>query len=130
MIGSAGIPSHIRLEDLHVPPGHVYASEATADALAAKGQFWSGRTNPASAEWGARLFSSNGTTLADGTILAAVRAHDAVGSDDAADHEKYLGDGTQSLYGIRKIVTGQPYDLAPTAPIPSTDSTILASGAK
>jgi hypothetical protein len=130
MIGSAGIPSHIHLDDLHVPAGQVYASEATADALAAKGQFWSGRTNPASAEWGARLFSSNGTTLADGTILAAVRAHDAVGADDKADHEKYLGDGTQSLYGIRKIVTGEPYDFSPTAPEPSEDSTILASAAK
>ncbi|MCU1418931.1 MAG: hypothetical protein JWP90_219 [Mycetocola sp.] len=130
MIGSAGVPSHIRLEDLNVPAGRVYASEATADGLAAKGQFWSGRANPASAEWGAQLFSSNGTTLADGTILSAVRAHDAVGADDAADHEKYLGDGTQSLYGIRRIVTGQPYDIAPVAPAPSTDSTILATAAK
>jgi hypothetical protein len=130
MIGSAGVPSHIRVDDLHVPAGKVYASEATADGLAAKGQFWSGRTNPASAEWGARLFSSNGTTLADGTILAAVRAHDAVGADDDADSEKYLGDGTQSLYGIRKIVTGQPYDISPVAPEPSTESTILASARK
>lgn len=130
MIGSAGVPSHIRVSDLHVPAGRVYASEATADGLAAKGQFWSGRTNPASAEWGAQLFSSNGATLADGTILAAVRAHDAVGANDEADHEKYLGDGTQSLYGIRKIVTGQSYDIAPAAPAPSPDSTILASAAK
>ena len=129
MIGSAGIPANIRLEDLHVPSDHVYASEATADELAARGQFWSGRTNPATAEWGARLFSSNGTTLADGTILAAVRAHDVVGADDQADHEKYLGDGTESLYGIRKIVTGQPYDMGPLAPTPPADSTILASAA-
>jgi hypothetical protein len=127
MIGSAGVPSHIHLDDLNVPSDRVFASEATADELAAKGQFWSGRTNPASAEWGARLFSSNGTTLADGTILAAVRAHDAVGADDEADHEKYLGDGTQSLYGIRKIVTGQPYDITPAPPTPASDSTILAS---
>lgn len=130
MIGSAGIPSTIGLDDLHVPADRVFASEATADDIADKGQFWSGRANPASAEWGARLFSSNGTTLADGTILAAVRAHDVVGSDDQADQEKYLGDGTESLYGIRKIVTGQPYDIAPVSPAPATDSTILASGAE
>ncbi|WP_411720359.1 alpha/beta hydrolase [Mycetocola sp.] len=129
MIGSAGVPSHIRVGDLQVPAGRVYASEATADGLAAKGQFWSGRTNPASVEWGAQLFSSNGTTLADGTILAAVQAHDVVGADHEADSEKYLGDGTESLYGIRKIVTGQQYDVAPVAP-PSTGSTILASAAK
>lgn len=130
MIGSAGVPPSISLDDLHVPSDHVFASEATADDIAAKGQFWSGRANPASIEWGARLFSSNGTTLADGTILAAVRAHDVVGADDEADQDKYLGDGTESLYGIRKIVTGQPYDIAPAPAAPSTDSTILASAAK
>ncbi|MET0932461.1 MAG: alpha/beta hydrolase [Mycetocola sp.] len=127
MIGSAGVPPSIRLDDLHVPSDRVFASEATGDDIADKGQFWSGRANPASIEWGARVFGSNGTTLADGTILAAVRAHDVVGADDDGDHEKYLGDGTESLYGIRKIVTGQQYDITPVAPTPPTDSTILAS---
>lgn len=130
MIGSAGVPAQIRVDDLNVPSDRVYASEATADEIAAKGQFWSGRANPASAEWGARLFSSNGTTLADGTILAAVRAHDVVGADDEADREKYLGDGTESLYGIRMIVTGQPYDIDQTPETPESDTAIMASAAE
>jgi hypothetical protein len=130
MIGSAGIPSSIGLDDLQVPRERVFASEATADDIAASGQFWSGRANPASVEWGAQLFGSNGTTLADGTILAAVRAHDAVGADDEADADKYLGDGTQSLYGIRKIVTGRPYAVPLEAPTPAAESTIMASAAE
>ena len=130
MIGSAGVPSTIGLDDLHVVPGRVYASEAMADVMAGNGQFWSGRVNPASAGWGAQLFGSNGTTLDDGTILNAVTAHDVVGSDTDADNEKYLGDGTESLYDIRKIVTGQLHDITPGSKTPSTDAPILAEAAR
>lgn len=126
MIGSAGVPSTIGLDDLHVLPERVYASEAMADVMAGKGQFWSGRVNPASVDWGAQLFGSNGTTLEDGTILSAVAAHDVVGHDTDADHDKYLGDGTESLYDIRKIVTGQLHDITPGARTPSGDDAILA----
>lgn len=130
MIGSAGVPANIRLEDLHVPPESVYASEAMGDGIAGSGQFWSGRANPASDEWGAQLFSSNGTVLDDGTVLTAVRAHDVVGSDDDTDAEKYLGDGTESLYGIRMIATGHRGPLGPLAPTLVDDSTIVAAAGK
>ncbi|GHD45877.1 hypothetical protein D9V29_08260 [Mycetocola manganoxydans] len=130
MIGSAGVPANIRLDDLHLPPESVYASEAMGDGIAGSGQFWSGRANPASAEWGAQLFSSNGTVLDDGTVLTAVRAHDVVGSDDHTDAEKYLGDGTESLYGIRMIATGHRGPLAPLVPTPLEDSTIVAAAGK
>ena len=130
MIGSAGVPADISLDDLHVLPERVYASEAMADVIAGKGQFWSGRVNPASVDWGAQLFGSNGTTLEDGTILSAVTAHDVVGPDTDADHDKYLGDGTESLYDIRNIVTGRLHEITPGARTPSADSPILAEGAK
>ncbi len=129
MIGSAGIPSDISLADLHVPSDRVYASEAMADVMAGKGQFWSGRVNPASIDWGAQLFGSNGTTLEDGTILSAVAAHDVVGQDTTADGDKYLGDGTESLYDIRNIVTGQLHAITPGTRTASTDPAILADGA-
>lgn len=130
MIGSAGVPSSIGLDDLHVRPERVYASEAMADVMAGKGQFWSGRVNPASDDWGAQLFGSNGRTLEDGTILSAVAAHDVVGTDTDADHDKYLGDGTESLYDIRKIVTGQLDAITPATRAPSAgDTSILAEAA-
>ncbi|MBG6237411.1 hypothetical protein IWX78_000354 [Mycetocola sp. CAN_C7] len=130
MIGSAGVPADIELDDLQVRPDRVYASEAMADVMAGKGQFWSGRVNPASVDWGAQLFGSNGATLDDGTVLAAVTAHDVVGPDTDADHDKYLGDGTESLYDIRMIVTGQRHEITPGGRTPSTDAPILADGAK
>ncbi|MET1051011.1 MAG: alpha/beta hydrolase [Mycetocola sp.] len=130
MIGSAGVPSNIRLEDLQVRPDRVYASEAMADVMAGKGQFWSGRVNPASVSWGAQLFGSNGATLDDGTVLAAVTAHDVVGPDTDEDHDKYLGDGTESLYDIQMIVTGQRHEITPDSRTQTTDAPILADGAK
>ena len=124
------MPSTISLDDLHVLPDRVYASEAMADVMAGNGQFWSGRANPASTDWGAQLFGSNGTTLEDGTILHAVTAHDVVGDDTETDHDKYLGDGTESLYDIRKIVTGQLHDITPGTRAPSSDAPILAEASR
>jgi hypothetical protein len=128
MIGSAGVPSDLAITDLHVRTDRVYVSQATGDALADSGRFWSGRANPAEPAWGAQFFGSDGTTLADGTILAAVKAHDAVGATDKSDHDKYLGDGTESLYDIRKIITGQCHDVTPDSRLLDSDTTLLAEG--
>jgi hypothetical protein len=128
MIGSAGVPSGLKITDLHVRKDRVYVSQARGDALADSGRFWSGRANPAEPTWGAQFFGSDGTTLADGTILAAVKAHDAVGASDKSDHDKYLGDGTESLYDIRKIITGQCHDVTPDSRLISRDATLLAEG--
>ncbi len=129
MIGSAGVPAGLRIDDLHVRPERVYVSQASEDALADSGRFWSGRANPAEPEWGAQFFGSDGTTLADGTILAAVKAHDAVGASHHSDHDKYLGDGTESLYDIRKIITGECHDITPDSRFSSKNETLLADGA-
>ncbi|MFU8947723.1 alpha/beta hydrolase [Mycetocola zhadangensis] len=129
MIGSAGVPSTLAITDLHVRKDRVYVSQARGDALADSGRFWSGRANPADPAWGAQFFGSDGTTLADGTVLAAVKAHDAVGASNKSDHDKYLGDGTESLYDIRKIITGQCHDVTPDSRFISRDGPILADGA-
>ena len=129
MIGSAGLPSSLSITDLHVREERVYVTQAREDALADSGRFWSGRTNPADPAWGAQFFGSDGTTLSDGTVLAAVKAHDAVGASDKFDHDKYLGDGTESLYDIRKIITGQCHDVTPDSRMMSRDATLLADGA-
>lgn len=129
IIGSAGVPAGLKITDLNVQPDRVYVSQASEDALADSGRFWSGRANPADPDWGAQFFGSDGTTLADGTILAAVKAHDAVGATYQSDHDKYLGDGTESLYDIRKIITGQCHDVTPDSRFSSTDETLLADGA-
>jgi hypothetical protein len=128
MIGSAGVPSDLSITDLHVRTDRVYVSQASGDALADSGRFWSGRANPAEPAWGAQFFGSDGTTLADGTILAAVKAHDAVGATNQSDHDKYLGDGTESLYDIRKIITGQCHDVTPDSRLLDSDTTLLAEG--
>ena len=128
MIGSAGVPSDLAITDLHVRQDRVYVSQASDDALADSGRFWSGRANPADPAWGAQFFGSDGRTLADGTILAAVKAHDAVGASNETDHDKYLGDGTESLYDIRKIITGQCHDITPDSRLVSRDATLLAEG--
>lgn len=129
MIGSAGLPSSLSITDLHVRTERVYVTQAREDALADSGRFWSGRINPADPAWGAQFFGSDGTTLSDGTVLAAVKAHDAVGASDKFDHDKYLGDGTESLYDIRKIITGQCHDVTPDSRLISRDATLLAEGA-
>ena len=129
MIGSAGLPSSLSITDLHVRTERVYVTQAREDALADSGRFWSGRINPADPGWGAQFFGSDGTTLSDGTVLAAVKAHDAVGASHKFDHDKYLGDGTESLYDIRKIITGQCHDVTPDSRLISRDATLLADGA-
>ncbi|WP_162924867.1 alpha/beta hydrolase [Mycetocola zhujimingii] len=128
VIGSAGVPAGLTIADLHVRPERVYVSQAREDALADTGRFWSGRANPAEPEWGAQFFGSDGTTLADGTILAAVKAHDVVGSSRHFDHDKYLGDGTESLYDIQKIITGERHDITPGSRSIASDATLLAEG--
>jgi hypothetical protein len=107
MLGSAGIPTEIGIDDLHVPAGRVYASQASADTLASLGQLLSGRADPATSSWGATTFGSDGLTLGDGDHLGAVDGHNAVGSSNADDRGKYLGPATESLYAIQRIVTGQ-----------------------
>ncbi|GGF05534.1 alpha/beta hydrolase [Mycetocola zhadangensis] len=128
MIGSAGVPSELAITDLHVRQDRVYVSQASDDALADSGRFWSGRADPADPAWGAQRFGSDGRTLADGTILAAVRAHGAVGASHDTDHDKYLGAETESLYDIRKIITGQSREINPDPRTISRDATVLAEG--
>lgn len=136
MIGSAGIPTSVRIGDLHVPTNKVFASQASADALANLGQMLSGRANPAAAGWGATVFGSDGITLGDGDSLAAVEGHNAVGSSTTDDRGKYLGPGSETLYSIQKIVVGQTsavpddhsYAAGPSGPSgPSSTSTVTAS---
>ncbi|MGK9147833.1 alpha/beta hydrolase family protein [Plantibacter flavus] len=123
MLGSAGIPTTVSIDDLHVPVSRVYASQASADTLAGLGQVLSGRANPAVSSWGATVFGSDGLTLGDGERLGAVNGHNAVGSDNSDDKGKYLGPATESLYAIQRIVTGKSYAVpditSPTAARPS-----------
>ncbi|MGG7464187.1 alpha/beta hydrolase [Plantibacter sp. YIM 135347] len=109
MIGSAGIPTSVTIDDLHVPKSRVFASQASADALANLGQMLSGRANPTTAGWGATTFGSDGTTLRDGDHLISVEGHNAVGASAADDRGKYLGPGTESLYAIQRIAIGEAY---------------------
>jgi len=119
MLGSAGIPTAVSIEDLHVPVSRVYASQASGDVLAGIGQVLSGRANPTVGSWGATVFGSDGLTLSDGDHLGAVEGHNAVGSSNSDDKGKYLGPATESLYAIQRIVTGKAYAL-PDVVTPST----------
>jgi hypothetical protein len=132
MLGSAGVPTGIGIDDLHVPAGHVYASQASADTLAGLGRLLSGRADPATSSWGATTFGSDGLTLGDGDRLAAVDGHNAVGSSNADDRGKYLGPATESLVAIQRIVTGKAYAVADlTTPGSSPQHSVLdAAGAR
>jgi hypothetical protein len=106
-LGSAGIPDDISIDDLHVDPEKVFVTDAEQDHLADFGRFVSGRQDPERTGWGATLFGSDGTVLADGTELDPAEMHNAVGGNKDDDDRKYLGEGSESLYNVRKIITGQ-----------------------
>lgn len=101
MIGSAGIPYGIRIDDLNMSKNDVYVTRADLDMLGDIGQNASFRHDPEEWWWGANAFGSDGTDALD-----PVTEHNAVGSNEADDRYKYLGDGTESLANIKLILQG------------------------
>lgn len=116
LVASAGIEPGISASDLHVEQG-VYATQGVRDNLADVGRDFSGRTDPRDTGFGATTFSSDGITLSNGTVLAGVTGHNAVGGTEAGDQGHYLGRGTESLWNIQQIIEGghviPPLTLAP-----------------
>lgn len=102
MIGSAGIPASISVNELNLSPEDVYATRANLDLIASFGQHGSNRMDPEAADWGANVFGSDGTDTLD-----AVTQHNAVGGSEAENHHKYLSDGTESLANIKLILQGR-----------------------
>jgi len=109
-LGSAGIPNDISVNDLHVDPEKVFVTDAEEDHLSDFGRFISGRQDPEKTGWGATLFGSDGSTLPNGNWVDAAEEHNAVGGNEKDDARKYLGEGSESLYNVRRIITGK-YDL-------------------
>jgi hypothetical protein len=107
LVGSAGIPDHLAASDLNVPGEQVFVSQAQTDVLARFGQKVSGRVDPESEAWGARVFGVDGATLTDGTRLEPVVGHNAVGGSETDDRRKYFGADTESLHNIRRILRGE-----------------------
>ena len=109
-LGSAGIPNDISVNDLHVDAEKVFVTDAEEDHLSDFGRFISGRQDPEKTGWGATLFGSDGSTLPNGNWVDAAEEHNAVGGNEKDDARKYLGEGSESLYNVRRIITGK-YDL-------------------
>lgn len=128
MAGSAGIDSGVvrSLDDLRVagrPDGRrrIFASHATADALAPVGISVSGRANPnPDMEFrrvpnlaGAIHYSSDGYTHPDGTHFTATDGHSVIGEAGgiqritASEGRGYWDGGTQSLRNLAASALGR-----------------------
>ncbi|MCP1411864.1 alpha/beta hydrolase [Paenarthrobacter sp. A20] len=104
MLGSAGIEKEIRnTGDLHVPGGHVYASEASGDGLADLGRFQ--RQDPRLESFGAKVFSSEEATI-DGTQYQGTTEHNTLVHRTASDGYGYLDKETTALYEAALTTTG------------------------
>ena len=104
MLGSAGIEKEIRnAGDLHVPAGHVYASEASGDGLADLGRFQ--RQDPRLESFGAKVFSSEEATI-DGTQYQGTTEHNTLVHRTASDGYGYLDKETTALYEAALTTTG------------------------
>ncbi|ROR80653.1 Alpha/beta hydrolase [Plantibacter flavus] len=101
MLGSAGIPPDIGVNDLNMPPKDVYATRANWDLVAGFGQHASDRFDPEAVDWGAHVFGADGTDTLEG-----VTEHNAVGSNESEDDHKYLGKDTECMANIFKILQG------------------------
>ncbi|MEC5192606.1 MULTISPECIES: alpha/beta hydrolase [unclassified Arthrobacter] len=104
MLGSAGIEKEIRnTGELHVPPGQVYASEASGDGLAQMGRFQ--RQDPRLEAFAAKVFSSEDATI-DGTHYHGTTEHNSLVHRTASDAYGYLDKDTTALYEAALTSTG------------------------
>ncbi|MGJ3190623.1 alpha/beta hydrolase [Paenarthrobacter sp. FR1] len=104
MLGSAGVEKEIRnAEELHVPEGQVYASEAEPDALARWGR--SQRQDPRMESFHAKVFSSEAATI-DGTQFHGTTEHNSLVHRKDGDGYGYLDRGTTALYEAALTTTG------------------------
>lgn len=108
MLGSAGVSGVPVAGALNVPLGQVFATQGTSDEWAPLGQLLSGRTDPTSPGYGARVFTSEGTTI-DGRDLAGVTGHGPIGTEEAPS---YLNGLTASQYATALATMGRGDELA------------------
>lgn len=116
LVASAGVEHGIAAQDLHAHDG-VYVTEGLRDDVADVGRIGSHRSDPRDAAFGGHLFGSDGARLPDGTELAGVTGHNAVGGSESDDRGHYFGKGTESLWNMQHIIEGgrivPPLTLAP-----------------
>lgn len=106
LLGSAGISTAIeQASDLNVPAGQVFASQAIRDEWAPVGQLFSGREDPTTQDFGARVFSSEATKV-EGQILERVQRHGPIGSAIGGD-DSYFTKGTTALYNTALATMGK-----------------------
>nr|WP_313539030.1 alpha/beta hydrolase [Leifsonia aquatica] len=108
MLGSAGVSGGAPVAGvLNVPLGEVYATQAVADEWAPLGQFVSGRTDPTDPSYGARVFTSEATSI-HGRDLKGVSSHGPFGSEK---EPSYLNDFTSAQYAAAMASMGKGAEL-------------------
>lgn len=113
MLGSAGVEKEIRnAEELHVPEGQVYASEAEPDALARWGR--SQRQDPRMESFHAKVFSSEEATI-EGTRYEGTTEHNTLVNEKGGGGYGYLDKGTTALYEAALTTTGNGDRILPGA---------------
>ncbi|MEZ3157897.1 alpha/beta hydrolase [Microbacterium sp. BWR-S6Y] len=106
LLGSAGVADEVEhVSDLNVPPCQVFASQAVHDEWAPIGQLLSGREDPTSPDFGARVFSSEAAET-EGLILETVRRHGPLGSVENGD-ASYFTNNTTALHNTALATMGQ-----------------------
>lgn len=109
LLGSAGISDEIRdVNDLQAPAGEVFASQSTRDGWAPVGQALSLRTDPTSAEFDARPFSSEATVV-NGEKALQVDAHGPFGGGDG--RVSYFDYNSAGLKSAAMIAVGRGEEL-------------------
>jgi uncharacterized protein YukE len=108
MLGSAGVSGGAPVAGvLNVPLGEVYATQAVADEWAPLGQFVSGRTDPTDPSYGAKVFTSEATSI-HGRDLKGVSSHGPFGSEK---EPSYLNDFTSAQYAAAMASMGKGAEL-------------------